>query len=246
MDTCAVLYMIYGEIMNELRFYVYAYIRSKDSTTAKAGTPYYIGKGQGKRAYVKHNNVHTPKNKTFIILIEQNLTEVGALALERRLITWHGKKTSCGILHNKSDGGESTLGMRGYKRSKASIEKQIKSCTGLKRNETTCKNISNSKIGDKNPNYGKKNSAESNRKNSESNKGKHFYWLGKTMTEESNLKRSAALSGANSPLFGVESKLKGRPQEIITCPYCGKSGGIPGMKRYHFDNCKHKDNLPSE
>jgi hypothetical protein len=39
------------------RFYVYAYIRSKDSTTAKAGTPYYIGKGQSERAYGRHDNV---------------------------------------------------------------------------------------------------------------------------------------------------------------------------------------------
>ena len=225
--------------MSELKFYVYAYLRSKDSATAKAGTPYYIGKGQGKRAFVKHNNVHTPKNKFFIVFIEQNLTEVGALALERRLIEWHGKKINYGILHNKTDGGESTLGITGHKRTKASIEKQIKSSTGLKRSVTARENIANAKIGDKNPNYGKKNSEESNRKNSESNKGKHFYWLGKTMSEESNLKRSIALSGANSPLFGVESKLKGRPQEIITCPVCGKSGGIPGMKRFHFDNCKH-------
>ena len=130
--------------------------------------------------------------------------------------------------------------MTGHKRSKASIEKQIKSSTGLKRNAISCENISKAKIGDKNPNYGKKNSAESNRKNSESNKGRKGYWEGKTMSAESNLKRSIALSGANSPLFGVESKLKGKPQEIITCPVCGKSGGLPGMKRYHFDNCKYK------
>lgn len=26
-----------------------------------------------------------------------------------------------------------------------------------------------------------------------------------------------------------------------TCPHCGKTGGKGGMKRYHFDNCKHRD-----
>ena len=33
-----------------------------------------------------------------------------------------------------------------------------------------------------------------------------------------------------------------RPQEKITCPYCGINGGIPSMKRWHFDNCKFKEN----
>lgn len=27
------------------------------------------------------------------------------------------------------------------------------------------------------------------------------------------------------------------PQELVTCPHCGKTGGISNMKRYHFDNC---------
>ncbi len=100
---------IYG---NEPVYYVYAYIRSKDSETSKAGTPYYIGKGKDKRAWNQHRyngkGVHTPSNQN-IILLETLLTEVGAAALERRLIKWWGRKDiHTGILHNKTDGGDGT------------------------------------------------------------------------------------------------------------------------------------------
>jgi hypothetical protein len=30
------------------------------------------------------------------------------------------------------------------------------------------------------------------------------------------------------------------PREQVTCPHCGKTGDISGMKRYHFDNCKSR------
>ena len=73
-------------------FYIYAYIRSKNSATAPAGTPYYIGKGSGNRMFEKHKFVLTPKDKFYIVILENNLTEVGAFALERRLIAWWGRK----------------------------------------------------------------------------------------------------------------------------------------------------------
>lgn len=87
-------------------YYVYAYIRSKDSRIAKAGTPYYIGKGKGNRMYDSHGKLKIPKNKNFIVVCESNLTELGALALERRLIEWWGRVfTKTGILRNITAGG---------------------------------------------------------------------------------------------------------------------------------------------
>ena len=40
----------------------------------------------------------------------------------------------------------------------------------------------------------------------------------------------------------VSKALKGRKCKIVTCPYCGKSGGESGMKCWHFNNCKKKTN----
>lgn len=34
--------------------------------------------------------------------------------------------------------------------------------------------------------------------------------------------------------------LKGVPKPKLICPYCSKEGAGPVMKRYHFENCKHK------
>ena len=97
-------------------YYVYAYIRSKDSDAAKAGAPYYIGKGKGARAFQEHRTktggTHTPSDKNLIVILENNLTELGAFALERRLIKWWGRKDiKTGILLNQTDGAE---GISGY------------------------------------------------------------------------------------------------------------------------------------
>ncbi len=82
--------------------YTYAYIRDD-------GSPYYIGKGTHKRAWrhCKRDLIKPPVDRSKILILEANLSEVGALALERRYIRWYGRiDDSSGCLRNRTDGGQ--------------------------------------------------------------------------------------------------------------------------------------------
>lgn len=89
-------------------FYTYQYLRTKDGTFP-AGSPYYVGKGQGRRAWTSCVGHRPPKDPT-LIKIQYWPDEATAIAYEIYLIDFWGRVNlgTGGCLRNNTDGGDGT------------------------------------------------------------------------------------------------------------------------------------------
>jgi len=74
------------------------------------GTPYYVGKGSGKRAFIRNNHLCNPPKDRSRIILQEWPSEAEAIEGEKFLISFYGKKEAGGLLHNFTDGGDGISG----------------------------------------------------------------------------------------------------------------------------------------
>lgn len=86
-------------------FYAYMWLRED-------GTPYYVGKGCAKRAFIRGSHHLRPPEDRARILIFSRGSEAEAMATERELIAnWGRKDSGTGCLRNFTDGGDGVSGL---------------------------------------------------------------------------------------------------------------------------------------
>jgi len=145
-------------------FYTYAYLRED-------GTPYYIGKGKGRRAFHHHGHFISLPPRDRILFLKKNLSEEEAFKHEIYMIFLYGrKKFEDGILYNLDEGGPGCRSMTGKSHSedtKAKISQSNKGrIAGIPKSQEHRQRLSNSLRGRK----GRSHSPESRQKMSEAAK----------------------------------------------------------------------------
>lgn len=156
------------------RFYVYAFLREKDSAHGKRMSPYYIGKGSRDRATSKCRTIPGPSDSSFIIFVQEGLTEAEAFELEKYCIAIYGRiDKGTGILRNLTDGGDGNSGYIPTREMRAKISAANKGrYVGRKVSDATKAKISNATKGSRNPRWNKPVSAETRAKMSQAKKGR--------------------------------------------------------------------------
>lgn len=183
-------------------FYTYAYLRED-------GSPYYIGKGKGNRAYSKHRKHIKVPSKDKILILKNNLTEDDAFKHEIYMINIFGRKDiGTGVLVNLSNGGD---GVSGYKHTEESKFK-MKSSKRPPVSKETKEKISKTLTGRKKTPL----TEEQKRKISETKKrlfkeGKYKTpngMLGKKHKEETKKKMSIIMKTKNNARIASQSRIK--------------------------------------
>jgi hypothetical protein len=182
---------------NERRFYTYAYLREDR-------TPYYIGKGSGKRIFSRKGRpCGTPKDDSRIIFLKQNLTEREAFKHEAYMIAVFGRKDlGTGILYNRTNGGDGSSGAVRSPELRERISKKLKGRTLTEEHRNRVSIANTGKIVSERTrrklsvaNKGKVLCEETRKKMSESRKGHAVSEETKEKIRKTKLGKSTSLKG---------------------------------------------------
>lgn len=210
--------------------------------------PFYVGKGVGNRCYfhldeakyyTKRKSLKLNKIRKLTSLglapiitkVEENVSDEKAIDLECLLIS---EIRDLGIkLTNMTDGGD---GAKGYKHTEAHKQKMRQLFAGRVITKEHRNNMRKPKSEQGKANIAKarkesnyRPSEETKKRVSETLKGRPSKLKGYTHTDEAKLKMSLAK--------------KGIPKPRVECPCCNAFVAINTAKRWHFDNCKGKNNV---
>jgi hypothetical protein len=238
--------------MSALSFYAYEHIR------ADTGAVFYVGKGRGRRSCAIYNrNIHWKRTVAkaggfSVRMVVDNVDEDFAFLVEMERID---QLRRLGLkLCNMTDGGEGTAGLLVSKETKRkqtekrkghlhpqygkSKSAETKAKLSIANTGKTLSAESKAKIGD--AIRGRKESLETKRKKSVALSGR----VGIKPSKETRLKMSEASKGkpkSDEMRRRLSESRKGVKQRIVKCPFCKQQGSISNMKRWHFENCKHKE-----
>jgi hypothetical protein len=214
------------------KFYTYAYLREDR-------TPYYIGKGEGRRAYLQLNHKVKIPPKDRILILKDKLLEEESFIHEKYMIAVFGRKDlGTGILHNRTDGGSG--GITGLKHTEETKNKMRRPNT-KEHNEKVSESIKRKwENGEydrekyRNMNLGKKQSEET--KNKKSKSLKKYYENNKRIMKEESIEKIKFTLREKYRTGELQNKCKGTKwwnngKETRQCKECPGEGWKLGMLR---------------
>lgn len=195
------------------RFYVYALLdprragRMEMSPCTFLEEPFYVGKGQGRRAKLhgcassrspakpRIEEIASSGERVTVVILADQLAEDDAFALERYFIAQFGRaSTKEGPLLNRTAGGQ---GMSGFAIPQSTRDAVSRAHKGKRRSPEFCAAVSAGKRGKPQTKLkGRKRDPDIGRRVSEAQRGKpRPYLVGRKVSQETKAKISAAHAG---------------------------------------------------